>query len=96
MPQANANILISGAGIAGPIAAYWLKQYGFAPTIVERAAALRTGGHPVDLWGAAVAVMERMGVVDTLEAERTRNDAGLMLAEGSRPVRIDAKLQVEN
>jgi 2-polyprenyl-6-methoxyphenol hydroxylase-like FAD-dependent oxidoreductase len=27
------DILISGAGIAGPTLAYWLLQYGMNPTI---------------------------------------------------------------
>ena len=85
------NILISGAGIAGPIVAYWLRQFGFSPTVVERAPALRVGGHPVDLWGSAVEVVERMGVLPEIEAASTRNDVGVMLAEGHRPVEIDLK-----
>ena len=32
------NILISGASVAGPALAYWLRRYGFNVTIVERAA----------------------------------------------------------
>ncbi len=39
----NKNILISGIGIAGPALAYWLKKYGFHPTLVEQAPALREG-----------------------------------------------------
>src|SRR5690349_2830380 len=34
------DVLISGAGVAGLTTAYWLRQYGFNPTIVERADAL--------------------------------------------------------
>ena len=34
------NVLISGAGIAGPTLAFWLEKYGFAPTLVESAPAL--------------------------------------------------------
>ncbi|HEY4420896.1 MAG TPA: NAD(P)-binding protein, partial [Pseudonocardia sp.] len=48
----NANILISGAGIAGPALAYWLRENGFTPTIVEQAPAPRPGGQAVDLRGA--------------------------------------------
>jgi 2-polyprenyl-6-methoxyphenol hydroxylase-like FAD-dependent oxidoreductase len=29
----NKNILISGAGIAGTTLAFWLKKFGFNPTI---------------------------------------------------------------
>ncbi len=44
MTITNKNILISGASIAGPTLAYWLKRYGFTPTVIERAAQLRDGG----------------------------------------------------
>ena len=39
------RVLISGAGIAGLTVAYWLRRYGFTPTIVERAPSLLTGGY---------------------------------------------------
>ena len=42
------TVLISGAGIAGPTLAFWLKAGGFEPTLVERAPALRVGGYVVD------------------------------------------------
>ena len=32
------TVLISGASIAGPTLAYWLKRYGFTPTVVGRSA----------------------------------------------------------
>ena len=38
------NVLISGVGIAGPTLAFWLEKYGFAPTLVETAPALRASG----------------------------------------------------
>jgi 2-polyprenyl-6-methoxyphenol hydroxylase-like FAD-dependent oxidoreductase len=59
----NGNILISGASAAGPSLAYWLHHYGFNPTVVERAPALRAGGYAIDLRGAAVHVAERMGIL---------------------------------
>jgi 2-polyprenyl-6-methoxyphenol hydroxylase-like FAD-dependent oxidoreductase len=45
----NRTVLISGAGIGGPALAFWLRRYGFAPTVVEVASAPRPGGHAVDL-----------------------------------------------
>jgi 2-polyprenyl-6-methoxyphenol hydroxylase-like FAD-dependent oxidoreductase len=57
------NILVSGAGIAGPTLAFWLQQHGFQPTIVERAPRLRTGGYIIDFWGAGFDVADRMGLV---------------------------------
>ncbi len=49
----NKRVLISGAGVAGLTLAYWLKQYGFEPTIVEKHPSLRTGGYKIDLRGVA-------------------------------------------
>ncbi|HEX3926198.1 MAG TPA: FAD-dependent monooxygenase [Streptosporangiaceae bacterium] len=64
----NKDILISGAGIAGPALAYWLRQRGFNPTVVERAPAPRPGGQAVDLRGAGRTVVERMGLMDRVRA----------------------------
>ena len=61
------NILVVGAGIAGPTLSYWLQHFGFEPTLVERAPALRTGGYVIDFWGAAFDVAERMGLVEHLQ-----------------------------
>lgn len=62
------DVLISGAGIAGPAAAYWLRRAGFRPIVVERAPALRPGGQAVDLRGAGRTVTERMGLLDHVRA----------------------------
>ncbi|MGW5381419.1 FAD-dependent monooxygenase [Nocardia sp. NPDC003963] len=67
----NRNILISGAGIAGPALAFWLHRYGFRPTVVERAPAPRSGGHPVDIRGTARDVVARMGIVEPIRAANT-------------------------
>ena len=56
-------VLISGAGIAGPTLAFWLKAAGFEPTLIERAPALRTGGYVIDFWGLGYDIAERMGLV---------------------------------
>lgn len=66
------NVLISGAGIAGPALAYWLGRYGFKPTVVELAPALRDGGQAVDFRGEAhLTVLERMGVLAELRRIQT-------------------------
>ncbi len=57
------NVLISGAGIAGPTLAYWLTQCGVEATIVEQAPTLRTGGYIIDFWGAGFEVANRMGLL---------------------------------
>jgi 2-polyprenyl-6-methoxyphenol hydroxylase-like FAD-dependent oxidoreductase len=63
--------LISGAGVAGPTLAHWLARGGWAVTVVERAADLRSSGAPVDVRGAAAEVAERMGVMAALRAAAT-------------------------
>ena len=65
----NKNILISGAGIAGPTLAYWLQKYGFNPTIVEVASKPRMGGYLIDFWGAGLDVAEKMNLMPTLNQE---------------------------
>lgn len=60
------RILISGAGIAGCTLAYWLKQRGFSPTIIERHPFVRGGGYKVDVRGTALEVAKRMGIYPDL------------------------------
>jgi 2-polyprenyl-6-methoxyphenol hydroxylase-like FAD-dependent oxidoreductase len=67
----NERILISGASIAGPTAAFWLAKHGFRPTVVERGPGLRIGGNGVDVRGRAVEVAERMGIMARVRAAAT-------------------------
>jgi 2-polyprenyl-6-methoxyphenol hydroxylase-like FAD-dependent oxidoreductase len=64
----NKNILISGAGIAGTTLAFWLKKFGFNPTIIESSPKLRQGGYAIDFMGAGYDVAEKMGIIPALEA----------------------------
>lgn len=68
---AGMDILISGAGIAGPTLAYWLVRHGFRATVVERARGLRSSGSPVDVRGPAIPVADRMGLMPQLRAAGT-------------------------
>ena len=68
----NQSVLISGASIAGPALAFWLSRYGFQPTIVERAPAVRPGGYAVDFRGASMRVLERMGLLAEVQRMQTR------------------------
>jgi 2-polyprenyl-6-methoxyphenol hydroxylase-like FAD-dependent oxidoreductase len=60
------NVLIVGAGIAGPTLAYWLLRAGHTPTLLEQAPEPRQGGYVVDFWGAGFRVAERMGIAPEL------------------------------
>lgn len=70
--KADTSILISGASIGGPALAYWLAEYGFTVTVVERAPELRKGGQAVDFKGAIHdTVITRMGIKDDVYANQT-------------------------
>jgi 2-polyprenyl-6-methoxyphenol hydroxylase-like FAD-dependent oxidoreductase len=60
------EVLVSGAGIAGTALAYWLNRHGHAVTVVEKSAAVRGGGYPVDVRGAALDVVREMGLLPAL------------------------------
>lgn len=66
------TVLISGAGVAGPALAFWLRRHGFAVTVVERAPGLRPGGQAVDVRGTAREVVDRMGLTARIRAETLR------------------------
>ncbi|GAB2866536.1 FAD-dependent monooxygenase [Actinocorallia aurea] len=84
------TVLISGAGVAGIAAAYWLRRHGFAPTVVERAPGIREGGYKVDLRGAALDVAERMGLLDDVRSLRTGVRSGSVVdAAGRKAASMD-------
>ncbi|MEU7895221.1 FAD-dependent monooxygenase [Nonomuraea sp. NPDC049152] len=81
------NVLISGASIAGPALAYWLGRYGFNPTVVEVAPALRGGGAAVDFRGPThLTVLERMGILDDLRRLDTGGSPYSFVDETGREV----------
>lgn len=61
------KILISGAGVGGLTLAYFLKQKGFNPVIIEKAASLRDGGYMIDFFSSGISVAEKMGIIDQLK-----------------------------
>jgi 2-polyprenyl-6-methoxyphenol hydroxylase-like FAD-dependent oxidoreductase len=66
------TVLVSGASVAGPALAHWLVRRGLRPTVVERAPAPRPGGQAIDVRGAALDVVERMGILPRIRRARTR------------------------
>lgn len=89
----NVRILISGASIAGTSMAYWLRRYGFTPTVVERASSIREGGYKVDIRGAALDVVERMGILDAVKAASTEMTIATHYnAQGKKVATMDAAL----
>ena len=80
------KVLISGAGIAGLTVADWLRRYGFTPTIVERAPSLLTGGYKIDVRGAALQVLRRMGVHGAVVAEGTDMQGAVLVDAGGKAI----------
>jgi 2-polyprenyl-6-methoxyphenol hydroxylase-like FAD-dependent oxidoreductase len=93
MQTQQPRVLISGAGVGGPVLAYWLHRFGFAPTVIERTPAARvgSGGHAVDLFGPAVEVMEWMGILRRVQDARTRTTVISFVRPGRRPVDVPAE-----
>jgi 2-polyprenyl-6-methoxyphenol hydroxylase-like FAD-dependent oxidoreductase len=67
----STKVLVSGASIAGPALAHWLRRRGAEVTVVERAPELRPGGQAVDARGVAKEVIRRMGLDAAVRAART-------------------------
>ena len=88
----NSDILISGASIAGPALAYGLRRYGFNPTVVERAPALRGGGFGVDFRGEThLSVLKRMGILEEVRRLQTNMGERIVVDEsGKRLVALPA------
>jgi 2-polyprenyl-6-methoxyphenol hydroxylase-like FAD-dependent oxidoreductase len=85
------KVLISGAGIAGLTAAFWLRRFGFTPTIVERAESLVVGGYKIDVRGSAVEVLRRMGMYDAVVASSTHMQGSILVdRDGAILSRMDA------
>lgn len=85
------EVLIVGAGIAGPALAYRLARNGYRPTVVEHARQLRSGGSAIVVKGPAIPVAERMGILPQLRELATRNRSLTLLdPAGKRILRLPA------
>jgi 2-polyprenyl-6-methoxyphenol hydroxylase-like FAD-dependent oxidoreductase len=87
------RIAISGAGVAGPAAAYWLSRDGHEVLLLEQAPRFRTGGYIIDFWGVGYTIAERMGILPQVRT------AGYQVNEVryvDRRGRSDATLYVES
>jgi 2-polyprenyl-6-methoxyphenol hydroxylase-like FAD-dependent oxidoreductase len=67
----NQRVLISGAGIAGSVTAYFLGLAGFSVTVLERNPSLRTLGQGIDMEGPAISIIQKMGLEDLIRGKST-------------------------
>lgn len=81
----NEKVLISGAGVAGSILAFFLAKHDFNVTVVERSRASQKLGQGIEIEDPALQVVKAMGIMDELEKVRT-GELGFQLEdETSRP-----------
>ncbi|POW05949.1 hypothetical protein PSTT_09322 [Puccinia striiformis] len=76
------NVVISGAGICGPVLAFWLAKAGIHVTIVERSESIRQGGHTISLADPGVEVLEFMGLTEQIQ-ERMTKQIGLKFRDAN-------------
>lgn len=74
------RIVVSGAGIGGPILAYWLGKAGISVIVVERANRLRKEGQTVDIRDEGVTIMKWMGIEEEVRKVTTK-EAGLKFVD---------------
>jgi 2-polyprenyl-6-methoxyphenol hydroxylase-like FAD-dependent oxidoreductase len=84
----NSRVLISGAGVAGPALAFWLRKRGFEVTVVERAPALREAGYKVDVRGAGTEVLRRMGLLAAAQGADTGMRRITYVKKNGRPIAV--------
>jgi 2-polyprenyl-6-methoxyphenol hydroxylase-like FAD-dependent oxidoreductase len=83
-----ATVLVSGASVAGTTLAYWLGRHGFTVTVVEHSQGLRLGGQAVDVRGPAREVIDRMGLLEAVAAQKTAiRGMSIVDAEGNEIMR---------
>jgi len=80
------KVLVVGASIAGPTAAYWLAKAGADVTVIERFPQLRTNGQNIDIRTAAVTIMRKMvGMEAAVQAKTTRLESISFVRSNGRP-----------
>ncbi|KRC66803.1 FAD-dependent oxidoreductase [Aeromicrobium sp. Root236] len=88
------KVLVSGASIAGPALAHWLRRRGAEVTVVEQSDGLRPGGQAVDARGVAKEVIRRMGLDAKIRAVCT-DTAGAYVVDADGKV-LDTHRAEEN
>lgn len=87
------RVLISGGGLAGLTAAYWLDKQGHTPVVIEKSPTLRDDGYGLDFFGAGYDVAERMGIVPALEEKQIAGnwDNGMAYVNGDGRILAELK-----
>ncbi|KAF2097510.1 FAD/NAD(P)-binding domain-containing protein [Rhizodiscina lignyota] len=87
--MSNLKVLIVGASVAGPTAAYWFAKAGANVTIIERFPKLRTNGQSIDIRTAGVTVMRKMqGMEAAVRAKTTQQEGINFVRDDGRPYAV--------
>ncbi|SMQ51490.1 unnamed protein product [Zymoseptoria tritici ST99CH_3D7] len=85
--MSKGKVLIAGASIAGPTAAYWFVKAGFTVTVIERFPRLRTAGQNIDIRTSGVTVMRRMEGMEAAVRDHLADFDGMSIVkEDGEPV----------
>lgn len=85
------KVLISGAGITGPVLAFWLARASTARrpihiTMIERASGLVKLGQGIEIEGPSRVIADRMGLMDVIRTHTT-NEKGFRCIDKNNNVR---------
>lgn len=76
------RVMISGAGIARTVLAYWLGKNGFQVVVVERSLSSAQSGQIIDVEGPAQEIVTRMGLMEDIKSKVT-HEAGIRFIDDS-------------
>lgn len=77
------RVLISGAGIAGTVLAYWLGKNGFDVVVLDRVSSPKNpSGQIIDIAGPAQVIVQRMGMLESIQSKVT-HEAGIRFVDES-------------
>lgn len=80
------KVLVVGASVAGPTAAYWFAKAGATVTVIERFPKMRTNGQNIDIRTAGVTVMRRTpGMEEAVRAKVLPLDGISFVRHDGRP-----------
>lgn len=75
------RVLVVGASIAGPMAAYWLAKAGARVTVIERFPRLRTNGQGIDIRTTGVTVMRKIPGMEVAVRAKTTQMEGISFVD---------------
>jgi len=84
--MSNLRVLVVGASVAGPTAAYWFAKAGASVTVIERFPEFRTSGQNIDIRTAGVTVMRKIPGMEAAVRAKTSTLEGIsFVGKDGRP-----------